>query len=174
MVNNANNKGKGEAVKQGVVNSTKEFLLFIDADHAVDIKNCDTFISYCDDFNVVIGSKYIDQESDYPAHRKVIGKTFSKLKQLITGLKTKDTQCGFKLYKTAVAQQLFKKSIIKGWCFDVEILLLAQKEKIKILELPVDVKNTERVSRINVLSSGTQMFIDLIKLRINFIRGKYQ
>lgn len=174
LINNKVNTGKGASIKRGVAAASKDFILFIDADLAISINNCNRFINFASDFDIVIGSKYIDQKSEYPIHRKVIGKTFSFLKSAITGLKIKDTQCGFKLYRSTVAKELFQLSNIKGWCFDVEILLIAQKKACKIKELPINVKNTERISRINVVGSGIQMLYDLVKLRINLFRGKYR
>jgi dolichyl-phosphate beta-glucosyltransferase len=168
------NKGKGNAVKQGVFHATMNYILFMDADHAIDITNLNKFLNYVDQFDIIIGSKYLDSNTKYPLHRKIIGHLFSFLKKKLTGLQIKDTQCGFKLYSGKLAKELFAKSMINGWCFDVEILLLAQKRNIAIKELPINVKNSFRVSRINILGSGTQMFIDLLKLRANFISGKYK
>jgi dolichyl-phosphate beta-glucosyltransferase len=173
LIDNKLNKGKGAAVNIGVIRSTKEYILFMDADHAVDIKNLLNFLPHCETNDIVIASKYIKTDSQYPFHRKVIGKVFSEIRTIVTGLKLKDTQCGFKIYSKDVAKKLFAQSKINGWCFDVEILMLAKIQGMQVIEVAVDVKNSDRVSRINVFSSGTQMLVDLIKLRFNFLRGKY-
>ena len=88
---------------------------------------------------MLIGSKYLNKNENYPFYRKFVGKSFSQLKYLITGLKIKDTQSGFKLFKRHVAFELFSLSQIKGWCFDVEILLLAQKTGYKVKEFPYQI-----------------------------------
>jgi dolichyl-phosphate beta-glucosyltransferase len=174
LIEIAGNLGKGNAVKVGVQKAKMDHVLFIDADHAVDISNLNNFLPHVNTNDIIIGSKYINSSSAYPFHRKIIGKTFSAIRTVITGLSLKDTQCGFKLYKTIAAKKLFKRSIIKGWCFDVEILMLAKTEEITVKEIAVNVKSSDRVSRINVLSSGFQMLFDLLKLKINFIQGKYK
>jgi len=167
------NKGKGFAVKTGVLEAKNNFVLFMDADHAIPINYILDFKSVITDYDIVIGSKYLNQTENYPLYRKVVGKAFSLLKFYITGLKIKDTQCGFKLFKGSVAKELFSLSQIKGWCFDVEILLLSQKKNYSVKEFAIKLSNVNTPSNISILNSGTQMFLDLLKLRIKFKRGDY-
>tara|TARA_Y100000739_G_C20534478_1_gene430576 strand:- start:397 stop:1104 length:708 start_codon:yes stop_codon:yes gene_type:complete len=167
------NRGKGFAVKTGVLKSQKEFILFMDADHAIPINYITRFKKEITNYDIIIGSKYLDQNEHYPFYRKFVGKVFSKLKYIITGLKIKDTQCGFKLFKKEVGKDLFSLSQITGWCFDVEILLLAQKKSFKIKEFPIKLSDINAQSNISILNSGSQMFMDLLKLRIKFKRGDY-
>lgn len=173
LLQNKQNLGKGATVKKGILAATKENILFLDADHAVSIQYLLEFLPLLNQYSIVIGSKYIDNKNQYPIHRKIVGHVFSFLKSILIGLKIKDTQCGFKLFKGEIAKQLFEKSLIAGWCFDVEILLLAKQRNLNIKEMPVVVQNTERASKINIFGSGFQMLRDLIRLRMDFLSGKY-
>ena len=116
------NKGKGFAVKTGVLEASNNFILFMDADHAIPINYILDFKNEISNYDIVIGSKYLNQTENYPFYRKVVGKVFSFLKYVITGLKIKDTQCGFKLFRSEVAKDLFSLSQITGWCFDAIVV----------------------------------------------------
>jgi dolichyl-phosphate beta-glucosyltransferase len=84
----------------------------------------------------------------------------------------KDTQCGFKLFKGDVARNLFRKSLIKGFAFDVEILFLAQKAGFKIKEVPVRWFNSPG-SKVRLISDPLKMFIELVRIRIYYLMGRY-
>ena len=173
LIDNAINKGKGNAVKKGVMAANKELILFMDADHAIPIHYLSQFIQEIPAFDIIIGSKYIGETKNYPFYRKIVGKIFSFLKFLIIGLEIKDTQCGFKLFKSKVAKDLFSHAQINGWCFDVEILMIAQRKGYTTKESPISMSDINSISKINIFSSGIQMFLDLIKLRLDFKKGKY-
>ena len=167
------NRGKGFAVKTGVLESKKDFVLFMDADHAIPIDYILDFKTFIEDFDLVLGSKYLKQIDNYPIYRQLLGKSFSRLKYTITGLSIKDTQCGFKLFKRHVALDLFNLSQISGWCFDVEILLLAQKRGYSIKEFPVELSGANGKSNVSIINTSIEMIIDLLKLRLKFKKGDY-
>lgn len=167
------NMGKGFAVKTGVLKSNKDYVLFMDADHAIPINYILDFKKEIGVNDIVIGSKYLNQTENYPFYRKVMGNIFSKLKYIITGLRFKDSQCGFKLFKNDVAKDLFKISQISGWCFDVEILLFAQK-KIYTVKEPIELSNMNATINASIFKRGAQMFVDLVKLKMKFKRGNYE
>lgn len=168
------NKGKGFAVKTGVLEASNNFILFMDADHAIPINYILEFKNEISNYDIVIGSKYLNQTENYPFYRKVVGKVFSFLKYVITGLKIKDTQCGFKLFRSEVAKDLFSLSQITGWCFDVEILLLSRMKNYSVKEQAIKLSDINAPSNISIWNSGTQMFMDLLKLRMKFKRGDYK
>lgn len=168
------NKGKGFAVKTGVLEASNNFILFMDADHAIPINYILDFKNEISNYDIVIGSKYLNQTENYPFYRKVVGKVFSFLKYVITGLKIKDTQCGFKLFRSEVAKDLFSLSQITGWCFDVEILLLSRMKNYSVKEQAIKLSDINAPSNISIWNSGTQMFMDLLKLRMKFKRGDYK
>lgn len=173
-ISNGENKGKGYSVRNGISNAKNEYVLFLDADHAIPISYLEDFLKEVPNYDIVIGSKYLEKTENYPLFRKVVGGLFSLLKQIITGLPYKDTQCGFKLFKTEKAKHIFSYSLIDGWCFDVEALFLAKKLNYKVLEKPIVLKKLDRVSRINIFGSGSKMLKDLIRIRLNAIQGKYK
>ena len=102
----------------------------------------------------------------------MMGKTFPLIVNILAVSGIKDTQCGFKLFKREAAQRIFKKQKITDYGFDVEILYLAKKYKFKIKELPV-VWIDSRDSRISPIKDAIKMFLDLFKIRINDLSGKY-
>jgi dolichyl-phosphate beta-glucosyltransferase len=174
LIDNPINTGKGNAVKRGVMAAKNELILFMDADHAIPIHYLSQFTQEVPAFDIIIGSKYIGETKNYPFYRKIVGKVFSFLKFLIIGLKIKDTQCGFKLFKAEIAKEVFSHAQINGWCFDVEILMIARRKAYTIKESPINMSDINSISKINIFSSGTQMFLDLIKLRLDFKKGKYK
>jgi glycosyltransferase involved in cell wall biosynthesis len=169
LVDYDDNMGKGYAVKKGVERSSGDYILFIDADHTISIAHIDLFLKSIDNSDVVIASKYMGKANHVSFLRKMLGKTFAAFRKVITGLRYKDTQCGFKLFKSEVAKDLFSKLSVYGWCFDVEILILAKKSNYQVIELPVNLDKTIGGSQIHLVSSSIKMLIDLIKIRLKHL-----
>ena len=88
------------------------------------------------------------------------------------GLPYKDTQCGFKAFRRKAAQCIFRLQTIERWGFDPEILFIAQKLGLRIVEVPVTWGHDER-SRISYLRDGTQMLREMVEIRSNSLRGRY-
>ena len=170
LVDYTDNKGKGYAVKKGVEKSSGDYILFIDADHTISIDHIDHFLTSMANSDVVIASKYMGKASHVSFLRKMLGKTFAAFRKMITGLNYKDTQCGFKLFKVEVAKDLFSKLSVYGWCFDVEILILAKKSNYQVIELPVNLDKTIGGSQIHLVSSSIKMLVDLIKIRLKHLK----
>ena len=99
-----------------------------------------------------------------PFHRIIIGRLFNIIANNLMGIELDDTQCGFKLIKGEIGRKLFAKMKIDGFSFDVELLYLAVKHKLKIKEEPVIWVNDER-SKVNIFFDPIKMFFDLIKIR---------
>jgi dolichyl-phosphate beta-glucosyltransferase len=140
IVKHEKNQGKGAAVKAGVINSTGDFILFADADNSTPIEELEKFWRKRHDYDILIGSRYLP-ESDIkikqPWHRNIVTFLGNKMIRIILGLKYKDTQCGFKLFKKNIAKELFSMQTIDRWGFDIEILYLAKKKKYSVKEIPV-------------------------------------
>src|SRR3989304_2245634 len=98
------------------------------------------------------------------------GKIFNLLVQLIAVKGIKDTQCGFKCFKREVIQEIFRRQTISQFSFDVELLWIALKHGYRIKEVPVQWMNNPS-SKVNPVLDSTYMFLDLIKIRINDLRG---
>ena len=86
---------------------------------------------------------------------------------LILGIRIKDTQCGFKLYKKKIAKKIFSQIKFLGYEHDIEIVLLLKKIKVKAIELPVTWKH-EKLSKVNVISDSLKMFLKLFIMRIKY------
>jgi len=171
------NQGKGYAIKTGVEKAQGEFILFTDADNSTPIEEfakLDTGIKQ--GFDIAIGSRYLKNSAvkiKQSILRILIGRFGNLLIQLLLVKNIKDTQCGFKLFKNKIAKNIFSKQTIYGWGFDMEILVIAQLFKYKIIEIPVDWYNSS-ASKFSPLKDTLQTLSELIKIKINLITGKYK
>ena len=156
------NRGKGYAVRTGVAVSTGDRVLFMDADLSTPLTEIPKILKMLNNTDVVIGSR---GKSDAPMHRQLASIIFDQIKFLMVGLrKYRDTQCGFKAYKGDIARELFAKSQIDRFMFDVEILHLAERSKLRIIEMPVlwaDMPN----SKVQFWEGLINMFRDLWRIR---------
>jgi dolichyl-phosphate beta-glucosyltransferase len=176
IIENLGNKGKGYTVKNGILNANKENVLFLDADLATPIEEIEKALKYIDDYPIVIGSRNLKDSvilTAQPFYRQLMGKTFALLARVIAGIKVKDSQCGFKMMKREAAQKIFPKITINGWCFDVELLFLAQLKNYKIKEIPVRWIDNAATTKIKPFKSSFEMLRDLLKVRSNYRKGLY-
>jgi len=136
------NKGKGEAVKQGMLEAKGDMCLFMDADGAVSIKFLENLLNkICEGYGVAVGSRALKGSKIIKGQnvvRSILGKLYGVITRLITGLKTKDTQCGFKLFTREASDKIFSQLNCSHQLFDTEIFLIASKLNINIAEVPVD------------------------------------
>lgn len=156
------NMGKGYAVRTGVLASTGERVLFMDADLSTPLEEIPKILKLLNQADIVIGSR---GKSNAPFGRQIASHIFDQIKYLMVGLRRfKDTQCGFKVFKGDVARKLFAKSQIDRFMFDVEILYLAEKLKFKIIELHVKWSDVPD-SRVRFWEGVKNMFRDLWRIR---------
>lgn len=138
---NDKNRGKGAVVRQGVLASIGEYVLFMDADNSTHINELDTMLPLCEEgVEVVIGSR--DMKDSYIAvhqarYKEILGDLGNWWIQIVLVGGLNDTQCGFKLFNGDIARQLFQKISMKGWSFDIEVLALARYLGYSIKEMPV-------------------------------------
>lgn len=179
-----NHTGKAGAVTAGMLSAKGDFVLFMDMDLATPIEEVEKFLPYMEDgYDVVIGSRR--EREGAPLSRKLMSKATIILRKTMVGLfKIHDTQCGFKMFKHGVAQDIFstiKKihkgfKIIKGSAvtagFDMELLYLANKKGYRIKEVRVKwhYVDTRRVSPVRDSIDGVK---DLISIRMNILKGIY-
>lgn len=168
IIKNVTNKGKGFSVKNGILNSAGEFVLFSDADLSTPIEETDKLFGYIKNgYDIVIGSRSIagsDVKVHQPFYREKMGRIFNFLVNSLLMGGFNDTQCGFKLFKGNIARELGKELTISGFCFDVEMLYLAKKKGYRIAEIGVVWENSPQ-SKVRVINSSLAMFIDLLKIR---------
>ena len=176
LIHNDGNRGKGFSVRNGILQSTGEVVLFTDADLSSPIEEAERlFAALNDGADVAIGSRWLDKQRQtihQPLYRRFFGRCFNWVTRKIMGLPYKDTQCGFKAFKREPAQVIFRLQTIERWGFDPEILFIARKLGYKIVEVPVTWGQDER-SRISYLKDGTQMLKEMYQIRKNSLRGRY-
>jgi len=177
ILRNAANRGKGFSVRRGVGESRGEFVLFSDADLSTPIEDLEKLFPKLlnEGYGVAMGSRSVrgsDVRLHQPWYREGMGKIYNKIVRLFTLRGFKDTQCGFKLFRGALAREIFAKQRIERFSFDVEVLYLAKKKGCRIAEVPVTWYDSPR-SRVSLVSDPVQMFVDVLRIRLNDLRGYY-
>lgn len=177
-------QGKAETVKTGVFESKGELILFTDFDQATPISEIEKLLPYFPKYDIVIGSRQLPgaRREKEPIYRHLMGLGFNLVVQTIAVRGIWDTQAGFKCFKGVVAKQVFTKlkvyakgKTVKGalvTAFDVEILFIAKKSGYKIKEVPI-IWHHVATTRVNPLKDSLRMFRDVVKVRLNDIRGLY-
>lgn len=162
------NTGKGAAVRMGMLKATGEIRIFTDADFSTPIYEIEKIIySLKNNFDIVIGSRALDYDmvkEHQPFYREFMGKTFNKFVQLMVIKGIKDTQCGFKGFSAAAAEDIFSRTKIDGFSFDVEALYLAKKAGYRIDEVPVEWYNDDR-SKVNPITDSISMLLEIMKIK---------
>ncbi len=171
------NRGKGHALKVGMLAARGEVVLFTDADLSTPPDEIAKFWHWFDEgYDVVIGSRKMKGavlERHQPLWRESMGKVFTWLTNRIATRGISDITCGFKCFTHAAAQELFSRSIIDDWSFDAEVLFVAQKHGLRIKEVPVH-WHDERGTKVRVIRDATRAFLGLLKIRLNSMRGMYR
>src|SRR4029078_11840238 len=124
---------------------------------------------------VVIGSRAVDRaviEKHQTKFREIGGIFFNFIVRLLLGLHIKDTQCGFKLFDLERTRNLFEKQTTSGFGFDPELLFLAAKSGLSVREIPVRWSHSEG-SKLNPVRDGLRMVSDLLRIRWNYLTGRY-
>jgi glycosyltransferase involved in cell wall biosynthesis len=177
VLENPGNRGKGYSVRHGMLEAKGEWSLLTDADLSAPIEELERLwrAVASENAKIAIGSRAVDRSLigvHQPAFRETMGRLFNLVMRIVTGLPFRDTQCGFKLFETAAAGEIFRRQKLEGFGFDVEVLYIAQHLGLRTLEIPVrwnDVAGT-KVS----LTRGLAAFLDPIKVRWNGVRGVYR
>jgi dolichyl-phosphate beta-glucosyltransferase len=169
------NRGKGYAVRRGMLAATGARRLITDADLSTPIEELAKLEAEIErGFDVAIGSRAVPGaliEVHQPAYREAMGRLFNRLVQalLLPGLC--DTQCGFKLFTAEAARAAFSVSSLDGFSFDVEALYVARRQGLRIAEVPVTWRN-DAATRVG-LGGGAAAFADLVHIRLRARRGAY-
>lgn len=177
LLKNPGNRGKGYAVRNGMLHASGEIALFCDADLATPPEEIARVIEPIeqDRYDVVFGSRALDRsligEHQSPL-REMIGRIGNLVLQILTGLSFKDTQCGFKAFRRASAQAVFPLQRIDGFGFDPEVLYIAQKQGWRLLELPVRWNHVEG-SKVHVIATPIKVLTEIATIRWNDLTGKY-
>jgi dolichyl-phosphate beta-glucosyltransferase len=160
------NNGKGAAVANGVSHACGEYVLLVDVDLSTPLEELPKLSAAIEEgFDVAIGSRAVDGAivERGPAHRKLMGAAFNGSVRALTGLRIRDTQCGFKLMRTEAAKSLLAEQECPGFAFDVELLMRADRAGLRIAEVPVLYVHDSR-SSVRVVSASLRMLGDVGRL----------
>jgi len=162
-------KGKGAAVRLGMLNARGRNVLFMDADGATPLTEIDKLLqSLANGADVAVGSRVATMPGQIRVEtsflRQAIGRTFALLVNLCAVQGINDTQCGFKMFKGECLQSIFSRQKLDGFAFDVEILYLAKKMGLTVEEVPVN-WYTQAGSKVNLVLDPLKMFCDILKIR---------
>jgi dolichyl-phosphate beta-glucosyltransferase len=175
VLRNEANRGKGYAVRRGMLAARGERRLMTDADLSTPIEELDHLAARMDDgHDVVIGSRALPGsriEVHQPWYRENSGRFFNLFVRALAVPGITDTQCGFKLFSAAAARDVFSAARLDGFSFDVEALFLARKKGYRIAEVPVLWRN-DAASRVSLVR-GFLAFPDLLRIRAYAWTGRY-
>jgi len=172
----AANHGKGYAVRSGVVNALGRLILFADADGATPISELERLEQAVDaGADVAVGSRAYPTSGvqvQAKLYRHLIGRTFHFFVERLTDAGVKDTQCGFKLFQSRAAQDLFSRMRMNGFSFDVEVLIMARQRGYRVTEVPVNWTH-QPGSKVRLTLDSVRMACDLFRIRAHSLRGEY-
>jgi len=166
--------GKGRAVRRGVLAARGEYRFIADADFSMPVTEINRFLPPACQADVAIASREVrgSKRYDEPYYRHFTGRVFNFLIRSLALPGLQDTQCGFKCFRAAAAEQIFPLQTMTGWSFDVELLAIARRRGCTIAEIGIPwYYNPE--SKISVLRDSWRMFLDLLTIRGNVRRGVY-
>lgn len=176
LVSYKTNKGKGGALKEGVKVSSGDFIIFMDADLSVPVDFIDTFLETLEKgWGVVVGTRKIKSAKvlvHQPWLRENLGKGFTFITRIATGVKISDFTCGFKGFTKNAAKEIFSHALLNRWAYDAELLYLAKKYGFKITEIPVTWTN-RKDTRVKLGNAVVTSFVDLVKMKLYDWSGKY-
>lgn len=178
LLKNPGNRGKGYSVRHGMLEAKGDWILFSDADLSAPIEEMDKLIEAAEERGaaVAIGSRALDR-SLIAVHqsffRESAGRVFNLLMQLLTGLRFRDTQCGFKLFEARAAREVFRRQRLERFGFDAEVLFIARRLGYRTVEVPVRWSHSEG-TKVSMFRDSLNMFLDLLRIRWHQLRGRYR
>jgi dolichyl-phosphate beta-glucosyltransferase len=176
LIRLAANHGKGYAVRTGVINALGGTVLFADADGSTPISEIERLeAALASGADLAVGSRALRAEGvrvQAKLYRRVIGRTFHRMVEGLADAGVTDTQCGFKLFRAPVAQELFSRMLMNGFSFDVEVLVMAKRRGYSVAEVPVNWTH-QPGSKVRLTRDSLRMALDLFRIRGHWLRGDY-
>jgi dolichyl-phosphate beta-glucosyltransferase len=178
LLQNPGNRGKGYSVRHGMMEARGDWALFTDADLSAPIEELENLASAAEEngAQVAIGSRALNRkliEVHQSAFREFAGRFFNLVMRVATGLPFWDTQCGFKLFESQAAREIFRRQQLDGFSFDVEDLFIARKLGFRTVEVPVRWSHAEG-TKVSMTRDSIRMFSDLGRIRWHQVQGKYR
>jgi dolichyl-phosphate beta-glucosyltransferase len=169
-------RGKGLAVKKGMLAARGQYRMFLDVDLSMPIEDVAKFFPpmLAENIDIAIASREGKdaRRIGEPAYRHLMGRVFNTLIRLLTLPQYQDSQCGFKCFKSSVVEDLFPLQTVNGWAFDTEILYIANIRGYNVKEVGID-WYFDTDSRIKVVRDTIQMIKDTFTIRRNHRQGFY-
>lgn len=168
-------RGKGRAVRRGMLEATGQYRIMCDADLSMSIEQVNHFVPpYVQDTDIVIGSREAAgavREGE-PLYRHLGGRAINFAIRVLILPGLQDTQCGFKCFTAAAAEQVFPRQTLAGWSFDIELLYIARRLGLAIREIPICWRfNPE--TKLSAVQDALRMVRDIFRIHANARRGDY-
>jgi dolichyl-phosphate beta-glucosyltransferase len=161
------NEGKGAAVRAGVLSTTGAYALVTDVDLSAPLEDLPILAAaHAQGNDIAMGSRSLPGSHvlvRQPAHRELMGKAFNLALRILTRLRYRDTQCGFKLFRLETTRVLFEQQRVRGFAYDAELCVRARKHGIPVAEVPVSWTNHPD-TRVKLVGSSLRMALDLLRL----------
>jgi glycosyltransferase involved in cell wall biosynthesis len=171
----AEGRGKGLAVRLGMLAATGQYRFMCDADLSMPIEEVNRFLPPAlPDLDVAIGSREVHGAVRYnePLHRHLGGRLINLVIRILMLPRIQDTQCGFKCFRADIAEDLFRRQTLDGWSFDIELLFLAYHRGYRVVEIPIDWYYRSE-SKVRAVRDAVRMIEDIFQIRSNARRGVY-
>lgn len=176
ILSHKKNRGKGAAIKTGMLAADRDWVLFTDSDLSTPIEELDKFLKLAKEgYEVIAGSRKMPGaivEKKQSFLRQNLGKAFTTISNVILGTNYSDFTCGFKLFKKSACKKIFSAQTIENYTYDSEILYLAKKYSIKFTHVPVRWINDPR-TKVKLLRDIFGSLKGLFTIKLNEIRGVY-
>jgi len=176
VISHTPNRGKGYAVKLGMLAARGLMRVFLDVDLATPVEEIDKALEALDaGADLAIGTRYARAAEVLVRQRlprRLMGAAFRVLTRLMLRLPVSDFTCGFKGFRAEAAERLFGRLSESGWAFDVELILLAIRSGLRLVEVPVRWRDVHG-STVAPLSAAVESFRALRRIRANDRRGLY-
>jgi dolichyl-phosphate beta-glucosyltransferase len=170
LIANSEKRGKGFAVRTGMLAATGDIVFYMDCDLSVPLRDVDAFVRYLDahaEADVIFGNRQHVQSRITVRQswlRQRMGQIFNAILRRLTLADVADTQCGFKAFRAAAARAIFERQTLDGFAFDVEVLLLARKLGLRVVDLPVEWRNSPE-SKVRLVHDSLRMLLDAWRIR---------
>jgi dolichyl-phosphate beta-glucosyltransferase len=168
-------RGKGNAVRRGMLEAHGEYRFICDADLSMPIDEVNKFLPpMLNDVDIVIASREAPGAVRFnePFYRHWGGRAINLAIRLLILPGLNDTQCGFKCFRAAAAENLFRQQTLMGWSFDIELLYLARRKHLRIKEIPIQ-WYFGADSKVNAVRDALRMLSDIFRIHVNAWRGQY-
>jgi dolichyl-phosphate beta-glucosyltransferase len=175
VIDNEVQRGKGFAVRTGMLQARGEFIFYMDADLSVPLEEISRFLKHFEarqEYHILVGNRQHPEsriELRQTSLREKMGQLFNRLLRSLSLLEIKDTQCGFKAFRREAAREIFARQTIDGFAFDVEVLLLAEALGFQITDLPVRWINSPQ-SKVHIVRDSLRMLLDTLTIRCRIRR----